>query len=843
MFKETIEDISRINADNAKELKIFSDWEEKNSYVAGKLVELKSDEVVNFFNNSVDERGDFKDFLTSDNVKHLGQIIQAVTPPSKVVKGPNIDYNFNSFGEYYEADGDYDLIFEDVLPAILSKNVAAKEHKNNLSIITATAKCEEDLSDHWGAAGGERNAANLQCIFGKFINQPNISVLEKVYINYLGGQFNQNDDWYINKLLKKYKKEAYQKFLNEQPDIQKFQNKEIIINNLVLPPSSRRALLRDKFGYTSSSFADRNKYEDEGVEYSLIRAREANGRLKKGTANLYNQSDSSENKSLDEFVRSAEGRLSPCLNKINPLDRFGADGEYIIADLSPEYSGVYSVSGNLEAFFEKNKLAGKKEAKSIRAQDFAEIKNQINFKNTQDLAGFKLMSSLFFRDRLKAICGIDVGELNLRTQYQFLNFISEYPEATLKNLNAFLNNSLSETGRTDRLKSFLCLELDQNLGKELVSLGEKFSPDQADLLFSKIAEINELASKEESELGLLLMKDNNEFSFPGLKSELLKRAQALVVRFSQVQAGKFKAEEAARIFSELENIKTEIILFSSLLKSSKENNQNIDLETVKDLDLRVKDYGEVISELERKEIFNIAQANWAGFGNLKMADVVLEGLEKSLTEDKKQRAYILKYKGDVIGFVRFERTDNETVYAGSFNVSKDLRGLSIGNDLMEKALIKEGESNILEATASIKISAGCSYVEKIGFVADGIIEDYHGTGESLFQIKLDKQNNKDYAWRSEGKVKPLLGDDLKKEAKGYRELNDLVGQELFVLRFDLNSEMDAYQKTLSELLPKVDDNGHKLETVEDKYTLTRYFYDKEEDPKGSIRYLAFEKNH
>ena len=845
MFREKIGNVAKEDDNKNNEEKIFENWEEKDIFVANKLTELKSEEIYNFFNNFVDERGDFKNFLTSDNIQYFGGIMKEVAPLSKVKKGMNPNYDFRFRGSY-EIDPDYDLILETALPDILSKKVSVKEHQNNLSLITAAIQCREYLSENFGDGAGERNSADVQHMFKNFIKQPNASVLEKLYINYLGGQFNQNDSWYINKDLKKYNPESYQKFLKEQPDIQKFQRKEININDLSLSYLSHRALLRDKFGFTPLSFDETDIWEEKNLMLRFITDQEQRNKLKKGTRDKYslnNFNGLDKNKIIKEFYSSKTGRLSHCVDKINPLDRTEVDGEYIVADLSPEFFGVYSVSGNLEAFFEKNSLNGENTIESIKSHDFAEIKKQINFVTNHDLAGFKLMSSLFFRDKLKEMCGVDAGELNLRTQYQFLNFISEYSEEDLNNLNKFLNNSISENGRINRLKSFLCLELDKNLGDKLVSLGDNFTTAQADILYSKIAEINDLASKEESELRNLLMKTDKNFDFSGLKSELLRRAQTLVIKFSQAEDNKFKKNKVDQIFSELENIKTEMILFSSLLKSAKENKQAIDLETIKDLDLRVKDYGEKITSQEQAEILNMARANWSDFGNLKMADVVLNGLEKSLTDDKSQRAYILKYKDEVIAFVRFQLTENGTLYAGSFNVVKDLRGLSIGNDLMERALIKEGENNILEATASIKIPAGCSYVEKIGFVADGLIENYHNTGESLFNITLDKKNNKNYNLRLEGKEKPLSSTDLKKEAKSYQDLDNLIGHESFVLRFDLNSEMDSYQKTLSKLLTKRDEDGRKLEDGKNKYTLTRYFYDKEESPNGKIRYLAFEKNH
>ncbi|MFA5131513.1 MAG: GNAT family N-acetyltransferase [Patescibacteria group bacterium] len=429
-----------------------------------------------------------------------------------------------------------------------------------------------------------------------------------------------------------------------------------------------------------------------------------------------------------------------------------------------------------------------------------------------------------------------IRELSWSEQILIANYTSEIKDE--QKLKEFV-------GRygIDGLKTFLAMERGNNLGEKIIELGlgNRIAPEKASAVFSAISKINELTTQKINDLIPLFFKSGTSVeddTVNGLRQVLLQKSAKIIEELADNKNKNFDA-----LLHNLNNNKSEITILAGLLESIKKYQKEFNIESARDLSLQVNDYGEGINEKDKKEVLEMAEANWNNFGNDKMAKVALSGLEEALENDKNQRAYILKFKDEAIGFVRFEKTDRSTVYAGSFNVSKDLRGLAIGNDLMEKALMREGDDNVLEATASIKIPAGCSYVEKIGFVANGIIENYHQTGESLYNIKLDKENNSNYTLRPEGKDGPLTISELKMAAQSCVELKDLIGRETFVLRFDLNSEMADYQKTLSELLPKVDDEGRELEAKKGKYTLTRYFYDKDEEPQGNIRYLAFEKNH
>lgn len=427
--------------------------------------------------------------------------------------------------------------------------------------------------------------------------------------------------------------------------------------------------------------------------------------------------------------------------------------------------------------------------------------------------------------------GINLKEIPFRYQIYLLKFLSESSEELVKEAADFINNAQDEQGKLDRIKSFLSLRVELSDANRLISIGREMK-DDSNLIFDKISQIVDLIDKKNEELQSLFFNKNSEINFSVVREKLLEKIHNIILDFSDNLSSEKNPNALENILNKLESSKTETLFLVSVLEALKNSGHDFDLDLIKNINLNISDYGQEISEQDKNQIINIAATNWADFDNKKMVDTVLDGLRESLSGQKEQRAYILKYKETVIGFVRFEKTDHGNVYAGSFNVSKDLRGLSVGNSLMEKALIEEGGKNNLEAAASIKISAACSYIEKVGFVADGLIDSYHGTGEKMFSIKLDNEFNKGL------KTKKLSEAELQAKASDYKKINEILGESVIVLKFDLVSQMKDYEEALRLLLAKTDDKLIKEE--DNKYLLTRYFQDK--NVLGDVRYLVFEKN-
>ena len=433
------------------------------------------------------------------------------------------------------------------------------------------------------------------------------------------------------------------------------------------------------------------------------------------------------------------------------------------------------------------------------------------------------------RHYLENKLGLDLKEIPLRYQIQLLKFLSESDEAKVDSAASFINEPNSKEKKLDRIKSFLSLQVDKNDGDRIIEIGNSLG-NISNKVFAKISMVIDLIEKKNDELREIFWKDDKNFDFSEIRLKLLEKIHKIISDFSSFS--RVMSDSAEKLMDDLENSQVETFLLASVLESLKENGQEVDLETIRDMDLHIMDYGSNLSDREKIEILTIAKANWNNYGNDKLAQTNVDGLEKSLEDNVSNKRYVLKYKEEIIGFVRFEKTEHNTLYAGSFNVSKDLRGLSIGTELMENALLAEGENNILEAVASVKTPIGCSFVEKVGFVVDGLINDYHGTGEKIISIKLDKLSGKEFETRKNQNL-----EELKNKVSDYKKINQLLNEPIIVLKFDFKSELNECEEALSILLAKTNDDLTKQELP--KYNLTRYFQDKAQP--GDVRYLVFEK--
>jgi len=518
----------------------------------------------------------------------------------------------------------------------------------------------------------------------------------------------------------------------------------------------------------------------------------------------------------------------------------GGYGDYVTIDLAPKLVGVYAMDGSLIGWNEFNK----DEKNPITLNSAVKIKDKIEFeKYPEDLSMFKILSSLQFRQKVKNDFGINLGDYNLRTQYQFLKFIKEADKGEIEKVNNFFHQKINNDFLANKVKSFLSLEVDFNNGNRILEISKNLGK-QSDVIFNKIGELVDLAVKETSDLKSCLLKDDN-IGLSGIQKNLLKKSDEIITKFSDnlSKGGVNKELTIEKLLEDLENNKIEIELLAATLKSAKEENLKLGINDFLSLDMDINSYKEDLSEIQKKQILDLAKKNWQTLGNNGMTKAMLEDLSSELKDTRNQKYYILKYADEIIGLLRFKPTDHNTLYFASFNVNKDLRGLSIGNQMMELALNKERENNVLEAAADVKIPALSAYIEKFGFVVTGIAENFHGSGETFAFIKSDSKQNKKYDSRIESKSNSgdFSKEILSKQAISLGDLNEVFGAKKIILKCNLTKDLEGYKKALVRLIPKINDNYQLLESSDEKYSMTRYWRDKE--GKDDIAYVVLEKNN
>jgi hypothetical protein len=504
--------------------------------------------------------------------------------------------------------------------------------------------------------------------------------------------------------------------------------------------------------------------------------------------------------------------------------------------------GVFNEKRILVKYFNLGDLSAEEEIMKPEVLDFvyetlflsnANESPEEKAKRENYLEEFKQNYFGFYNDDFFKTTGVAFNNLNFREQGWFLLFHRQAEVEDKESLDKFVR-LYGEPG----LKSFLSLEFGKDVGGKIIDIGKKFKYKEAQLIFAKIAEIVDAV---ESDIAQLFEGNEVAFNVDEVRLQLLRKAHQIIIDFSG-ELEKGEGVEVDGLLKELQRQKTENKILAAALLVMKKNGVRVVPEMIKDFELQIKDYGEELGQRDRDEMYQMADVNWDQNRTLK--PLVLEGLRQGLEDSKSQKFYIHRYKGNVISFARFLPSGAGIKYFGSVNLEPELHGVGMGNALIEVAIEEEGRDTILEAVTAPQLKVGTDYVEKTGFVIDGLIADYHHTGELIFAIRRDPGKNQDYRFRNEYKPedRQATWKDIKWMYQEYEDINELVGSNPIILRYDISADMDKMKQELSQLLPVKDDDLKDIEERgnQPKYIATRYVRDRDEKERD-VRYLVLEK--
>lgn len=181
---------------------------------------------------------------------------------------------------------------------------------------------------------------------------------------------------------------------------------------------------------------------------------------------------------------------------------FVYDGDYITTELAPGLVGVYSIKGDLLGWQEISKTKSKENQIDLKNNQLNEANNILNNigNNKDDIALFKIMANLGFRTQIKKDLNIDIGDFDLRTQFQFLNFIKDANGGKIERVKDFIGEDAQQADVNKRIRSFLSLELDGGMGEDILNLKEKLSQESANILFSEYSRIIDSAKNSAEEI-------------------------------------------------------------------------------------------------------------------------------------------------------------------------------------------------------------------------------------------------------------------------------------------------------------------------------------------------------
>lgn len=412
---------------------------------------------------------------------------------------------------------------------------------------------------------------------------------------------------------------------------------------------------------------------------------------------------------------------------------------YVTTYLSPDILGIYSVDGRLVGW--KN-LFDLKEKEINQVNDLFEIKKDHCVKK-EDMALFRVSSSLGFRDYIQKTLSIDLSKISLNNQFYFLNFIQGKTEAELIGFKDFISKSIDEKDKNNKFRTFLSIEQGgKEMGDKILTLGEKLPESSNVVLFKTYGEIID-ASEEVGEILKNKLKEKVSIEMvEKAKESLLSNGKNLLDKYSEKakMCDGTNCEEIGRELEErLSLAKKSVFAFSAVCKVLAENGEFSfeDFEKAK----LTYDQSPVYEEMKNK-IIKMHHENTKQYPD-KLRDewrgTLKEGLENP---DPNQLIVSASYDGEIVSTMRVIKKEDGSWYGASFNVNPTIQGGRIGSELLKEVLKDLARNKPFVADCYSGNPMLSTYLNKFGFKITKELENYHDTGELVYEITLSPEEKK-----------------------------------------------------------------------------------------------------
>ena len=385
-----------------------------------------------------------------------------------------------------------------------------------------------------------------------------------------------------------------------------------------------------------------------------------------------------------------------------------------------------------------------------------------------------------------------------------------------------------KTFKENGLKAFLAIQYDPDAADKILSIKNQYDIPQAALVFEKYAGLSSRANNIDQELEEFFDKDKKtkaEDQRDGATDEIMRRAGRLLSSFASGDSSR----DIRSLLEDLDQTNDAAVTFSSIFRTAYKGRHNVDFKEVKGVNFEKTKIEDISDELKAK-MYAVAEANWKPRG--RAGEGVLEEFKQMLDRGTDSDFYILTQGEDLLSFTRFDDMPEKPghKYWGSFNVNPKYRGSALGEAMLVNAVEKEAEDSVLEATVHPGIVVGTDYVEKRGFSITNVLENYDDSGESFFEIVLDKKQNNQSQLKDSDKFSQTDFVRLFDEEFTDSDPAQLLDKDIIVQAFSPESNAEEYSKM-------VDVTDYLLNQG---YTGVRFF-------KGHLtpdyRYIVFEKNN
>ena len=360
-----------------------------------------------------------------------------------------------------------------------------------------------------------------------------------------------------------------------------------------------------------------------------------------------------------------------------------------------------------------------------------------NSSDYEKLASFleKIWSNNTLSNEIKDSLGLSVTDFSITEQAYILDFLKN-----AKNKDLPIIKEFSEKFKENGFRTFLSIEHGgKEMGDKILALSEKLPEDSAKILFQTYSDIVDATE----EVGQILQENLKDKATPELinssKETLLIAGKNLLEKYSK-KASTCEGLDCETLGEELKErlalAKKSVFAFSYACKTLVENGQFSfeDFEKVK-LSYEKSPLAEDI----KNQIIEMHKENTKQYPE-KLREVWRETLKDGLlNSNEKQLVVYVSYEKDIVSAMRVIEQEDGSWYGASFNVNPTVQGSKVGSELLKKVLNDLAKDKPFVADCYSKNPMLDTYLNKFGFKITKEIENYHDTGELVYEITLYKE--------------------------------------------------------------------------------------------------------
>lgn len=357
-----------------------------------------------------------------------------------------------------------------------------------------------------------------------------------------------------------------------------------------------------------------------------------------------------------------------------------------------------------------------------------EIRSDLVKKDPEIMHDYVTALSSDVRGVIEKDFGVDFKDLSIREQMCFVSFLKDVSVQDAETIKEFV----SAYGKLG-VQAFLSLdELGPQHGWALAGgamtlKGTRYQ-QVVEKVFKKFLEMDTMSLQATEYLSSNFNSQDSE-AVTKIMLDLRKRAADLL---AEMLSGTL---DETHIDQTIAQSKADNALFLSSFRTLKERGE-LNIEEVQDTSFESVSAPH-ISSADADEMRAILKENWKSEGKT-FQEEVTKSLEDAFSSEK-STFYILRHRGQVVGFNRFDDhsdTEDPKVYFGSFNTDPSFGNGKLGEVLYEESLKEQRKKGVpIEAHCNPLSPITQKYIES-GFVATAI-ENYAGV--SSFTIVSDER--------------------------------------------------------------------------------------------------------